>query len=298
MQDNGVFARERGRLFGLAYRLLGSVSDAEDVLQDVHLAWLQQDQSQIANPAGWLVTVATRHCLDQLRSARRQREQYVGVWLPEPLLEATAATAPNPQDTLELARNLSLAFVHMLERLTPPERAVFILRQAFDWPYQDIAGVVDRSEMHCRQLHKRAREKLDGEQAPHASFNDAQPLLTHFLHTCLSGNYDALLQQLHTDLAAYSDGGGKVLALLRPIHGRERVARFLLRLIQPRAGLWVEPRCINGDPGLLVFERGQVTAALAFCFRDGQLWRLYSIRNPDKLRHLQPQPDVQHPART
>ncbi len=227
----------------------------------------------------------TRRCIDLQRSAQRQREHYVGVWLPEPLVEDTTSAASGPDTTLELAQDLSLAFLHLLERLSPAERAVFILRQAFDWAYRDIAGVVQMTETHCRQLHKRAQAKLAGEWQPPAANPSAELLLARFLQACLSGDQSNLLQLLHQDLVAYSDGGGKVIALLRPLYGPERVARFLRRLIQPRPGLQVRMARINGETGLLAWEDNTLVAAMVFCFRDQQLWRIYSIRNPDKLRH-------------
>lgn len=293
MQDKtAIFEQERGRLFGLAYRMLGSVADAEDILQDVHLRWLQQEDDTIVNPAGWLLTVVTRACIDWQRSARHRREHYVGVWLPEPLLEPVHGIAEGPQAVTELANNLSFAFLHLLEKLNPLERAVLLLRQAFDWPFNEIAASLDKTEAHCRQLFKRAQQKIGGAlysdiggqmTAPDAN---AERLLVNFLHTCMSGDFAGLLKCLHEDLIAYSDGGGKVTSLLRPITGSERVARFLRRTIQPRQNLKVVPHSINGEPGLVVFEQERVIAALIFAFREQKLWRLYSIRNPDKLLRL------------
>lgn len=284
MENNtAIFERERGRLFGLAYRMLGSVADAEDVLQEVCLRWLQQDSDTIANPAGWLLTVVTRECIDWQRSARHRREHYVGVWLPEPLLESFHDTVDGPQAMTELANNLTLAFLHLLEKLNPLERAVLLLRQAFDWPFSDIAATLGKTEAHCRQLFKRAQEKIGGDIAMTRPDANAERLLLQFMQTCTSGDFSGLLNCLHEDLIAYSDGGGKVRSLLRPIAGSERVARFLRRIIQPRANLTVIARMINGEPGLLAFENGQPVAALIFAFREQKLWRLYSIRNPDKL---------------
>ncbi len=287
MQDNtAMFERERGRLFGLAYRMLGSVADAEDILQEVYLRWLQQDSNAIANPAGWLLTVVTRECIDWQRSARHRREHYVGVWLPEPLLEPYHDSVEGPQAMTELANNLTLAFLHLLEKLNPLERAVLLLRQAFDWPFSDIAATLGKTDAHCRQLFKRAQQKIGGDIAMTTPDTHAETLLVNFLHTCMSGEFSGLLNCLHDDLMAYSDGGGKVTSLLRPLSGGERVARFLRRLIQPRPNLSVIPHRINREPGLLIFENGQPVAALIFAFREQKLWRLYSIRNPDKLTRV------------
>lgn len=288
MQDKtAIFEQERGRLFGLAYRMLGSVADAEDILQDVHLRWLQQEDDTIANPTGWLLTVVTRACIDWQRSARHRREHYVGVWLPEPLLEPVHGIAEDPQAMTELANNLTLAFLHLLEKLNPLERAVLLLRQAFDWPFNEIATALNKTEAHCRQLFKRAQQKIGGDIEMTTPDANAERLLMSFLQTCISGDFAGLLTCLHEDLIAYSDGGGKVMSLLRPIAGSERVARFLRRIIQPRENLKVVPHSINGEPGLVVFEQERVIAALIFAFREQKLWRIYSIRNPDKLLRVQ-----------
>ncbi len=283
-----VFEQERGRLFALAYRMSGSVADAEDIVQEAHLRWLQQKHDTIDNPAAWLLTVVTRLGIDWQRSARHRREQYVGVWLPEPLLEAEQNCDDGPQALAELANTLTVAFLHLLERLNPQERAVLLLREAFDWRFSEIAAALEHSDSHCRQLYRRARQKLGAEKTMTPPAADGDRLLMAFLQTSMSGQFSNLLACLHEDIRVYSDGGGKVTALLRPIAGGERVLRFLQRLFQSRDGVSLELRRINGEPGLVAFEQGQAVAALIFAFRGEKLWRLYSIRNPDKLARIQP----------
>lgn len=280
--DRLVFEADRERLFGLAYRMVGSFSEAEDIVQETYLRFHQQPRHSIQSPSAWLTTVATRVCLDHLRLAYRSREHYSGDWLPEPI-----SLRNEPERDQALAQSLSMAFLHLMERLNPRERAVFILRQAFDWPYRDIAGTLETSETACRQLFRRGQDKLGSGNLDDRSPCADMSLLEEFLATCTSGDFAALTNKLAQDVTVYSDSNGRIGALRHPITGAERVAHFMFRLVQGgREGQQIELAVLNGEPGVVVHEGGRPITALVFSFRQGKLWRLYSVRNPDKLHAL------------
>ncbi|KEF31334.1 RNA polymerase sigma-70 factor [Marinobacter nitratireducens] len=280
--DLDVFEAHRTQLFSMVYRMLGSISEAEDVVQETYLRFHQQPKSTISNPAGWLTSVAMRVALDQLRLAYRHREQYVGDWLPEPLIVDN-----NPEQEKLLSQSLTMAFLHMMERLNPRERAVFILRKAFDWSYREIAATVGINEAAGRQLYRRSLGKMEGVDLTPSTTRDDMHLFDEFMATCASGDFTALAGKLAADVTVYSDSNGQERALRRPIFGNERVAHFLLRLLKNQPdGVRLEKRLLNSEPGLLVLDGQRVVTALVFSFRSGKLWRLYSIRNPEKLTAL------------
>ena len=282
-----AFAQHRSQLFGIAYRMLGRVTDAEDLVQEVWLRWQQQDPAAIQSPKAWLVAATTRLCIDQLRSARRQREEYYGVWLPEPLMASPEA---QPDAATELADSLTVAFMLMLESLGPTERAVFLLREVFDCDYPDIAAIVDKSEANCRQIVRRAKAQLDATPRTSAAPTaQAQRLVEAFLAATASGDMQNVLALLAEDSAVYSDGGGRVKAAGRPILGADHVSRFLLG-IWPRFVHRMERRSvvINGLPGLLMCLHGQVQYAFSFEVDRDRGCAIYIVCNPDKLRHLGP----------
>lgn len=279
------FNAHRSLLFGIAYRMLGRVSEAEDVVQEVWLRWQKQDIATIDSPKAWLVSTTTRLGIDQLRSARRQREDYYGVWLPEPLMQDLA---PDPGATAEMADSLSMAFMLMLESLGPVERAVFLLRKVFDYDYAAVAAIVDKSEANCRQIVRRAQARLQAGAKPSAPPTErARELVERFLAVTAGGEIESVLALLTDDSTVYSDGGGKVKAAGLPILGADRVSRFLLG-IWPRFVTEMERRFveINGTPGLLMSLHGQIQYAFAFEFDGDRLKNLYIMCNPDKLRHL------------
>ncbi|HEY0943718.1 MAG TPA: RNA polymerase sigma-70 factor [Opitutaceae bacterium] len=285
-----TFNTHRGLLFGIAYRMLGRVSDAEDMVQDVWLRWQKQDAGRIHSPKAWLVSAMTRRCVDQLRLARREREDYYGVWLPEPLMPTT--TDPEPGAAAELSESLTMAFMMMLESLKPTERAVFLLREVFDYDYADIAAILGKSEANCRQIVRRAKTHL---QEPAATrpvtppTPQARELVEHFLAATASGEVTEVLARLTEDCTVYSDGGGRVKAAGRPIEGNDHVSRFLLG-IWPRLLAGMERRLveINGRPGLVMSAEGRVHYAFSFELADHRVRAIYIICNPDKLRHLAP----------
>lgn len=280
-----TFAFHRPLLFGIAYRMLGRVTEAEDMVQDVWLRWQKQNAADIQSAKAWLVAAVTRLCIDQLRLARREREQYYGVWLPEPL---TPVTDTDPGQIAELADSLSLAFMVMLESLKPTERAVFLLREVFGYDYTETAAIVGKSEANCRQIIRRAKESLQDKPAPPtAPTEQARRLVETFLAAAASGQMAPVLALLAEESTVLSDGGGRVKAAGRAICGADHVSRFLLG-IWPRFMANVETRSvdINGSPGLLVSSQGQVHYALAFEIAADRIQAIYIMCNPDKLRHL------------
>lgn len=274
----------RGRLLGLAYRMLGSRSDAEDVIQDAYLRVAAV--SGILNDEAYLVTVVTRLCLDRLKSARAQREVYVGPWLPEPVLDAGALSA---ESASELADDLSFALLLALDRLTPLERAAFLLHDVFETPFSDVAQILDRSEASCRQLASRARRAVRAETPAPAAAPDAHArLLAAFATAVQSGDVSRLAALLHDDAVAYGDGGGRKRSALRPIQGADRISRFFIGLARKHArmgtSLRLVPASVNGALGALVVMNGELDQVLSCAIRGERIAALYVVRNPDKLR--------------
>jgi RNA polymerase sigma-70 factor, ECF subfamily len=277
-------AEHRPALVGLAYRLLGSVTEAEDAVQEAFLRLDRHGTEGIDNVGGWLNRTTSRICLDRLTSARARREVYVGPWLPEPL--ETAAAAP---DAVELAESVSMAFLVVLETLSPAERVAFLLHDVFGYGHEDVAGILDRSEAACRQLVSRARRHVEARRPrfePDPEVRDRAA--SRFLEACLSGDVAALLTTLAPDVVLTSDGGGKVSAARRPVEGADRVARFLAGLgRQAPDDVVFEARRFNGTPGLLVGRAdGSIEVVLVLDVADGLVRGIEAVRNPDKLTHL------------
>lgn len=282
-QATAVFSGQRPRLFGLAYRMLGSAHDAEDVVQDAWLRWAGHGDT-VENPAAWLTTVVTRLCLNRLDSARVRRETYVGPWLPEPILTTDPATGPAA--TVEERESVSLALLTTLERLTPPERAVYVLREAFGHSHAEVAAVLDVTEAGSRQLHTRARRHLAAVPTVPAPPADVGPLLARFVAAAREGDLAGLEELLAADVTVWSDGGGKVSAARRPVRGRDAVARFLVGILGPGrrrgTGTVVE---INGAPAAVAFVDGELAGVLAI-EGDGAVGIVRILRNPEKLAFL------------
>jgi RNA polymerase sigma-70 factor (ECF subfamily) len=277
-----TFEEHRGLLFGVAYRMLGSVVEAEDAVQEAYLRF-RGSGTEPANPRAFLVTIVTRLCLDQLKSARVQRETYIGPWLPEPLVNRAAA-GPTPEEAVAAEDTVSFAFLVMLEELGPVERAVFLLREVFDYDYGDIAEVVQKSEAACRQVFHRARERLAQRHHRHSpDYAHRRDLTARFLAAAHEGNMAGLLEILSADVIAYSDGGGKAAAALNPIFGADRVARFTIGVARknPTAVEFVD---VNGDPGVMLrTPSGRIDSIFVLEVEDGLATALYVVRNPDKL---------------
>jgi RNA polymerase sigma-70 factor, ECF subfamily len=279
----------RGLMFSIAYRMTGSVREAEDLVQEAffRLQRAQQSGVVVESPKAYLAAATTRLAIDYLRSARARRESYVGTWLPEPIV---SDLHDSPEQMAELSDSLSMAFLVLLESLSPVERAVFLLREVFDYPYEDIAQIVDKSEANCRQIFARARQHLAAHRARyHASTEQNEALLRSFLAAVRGGDLDQLVDLLAADAAMYGDGGGKATSLGEPVFGRDRVAAFLLSVFEtaPRRGITFEPVLVNGDPGLVTRDReGKIASALSLEVVDGVIQTVRGVVNPDKLQHL------------
>ena len=285
-----AFERERGRLFGIAYRMLGSVSEAEDVLQDAWLRWHGVAHGEVANASAFLVSMVTRLCIDTLGAARNRLTEYVGPWLPEPLVgKRLGMVTQNPESLQETADDLSTAFLLMLERLTPVERAVFILRESFDFGHREIADIIGKSEENCRQIDRRERKHLEGERRPApADPEEHNRLLGGFLRAIRDGDLDGIVALLAQDAAIYSDGGGKAHAARKPIFGAESVAKFLLGITRNAPPDWeVRITDVNGGPGLVNLVGGQVFSVFSFVVEDSRIRTLYAVVNPDKLQRVE-----------
>ncbi|WP_327093249.1 RNA polymerase sigma-70 factor [Nonomuraea sp. NBC_01738] len=278
------FEDHRPVLLGLAYRLLGSMWDAEDVVQEAWLRWERTDRSQVREPRAFLMTVVSRLALDQLRSARVRRESYTGPWLPEPV----ATGDVGPLDTAELRDTVSYATLHLMERLSPPERAVFVLREAFELPYPQVAEIVGTTQANARQLHRRASVRLaEGRDRFTPSTEDHAELLRRFIDAAGGGDLSALTELLHEDVVAYSDGGGKVRAALRPIEGRDKVMAFFGGLMSRYDFAGMRLGSANGQP-VLLSRIGGMDQFIAVGFRDGRVSEIYGVLNPDKLTRVTP----------
>ena len=295
MDEGDAYQELRPLLFSIANRMVGSASEAEDLVQEAYLRFHRAvaGGAEVDSPKAYLSTVTTRLAIDHLRSARARREQYVGDWLPEPLVTGEDA---DPAVHAETADSLSLAFLVLLERLSPVQRAVFLLHEVFGYGYAEIAGLVDRSEDNCRQIAARARRHVEaGRPRFEASRRQREELARRFFAAVDQGDTEGLVGLLAADAVLYGDGGGKAPALAAPLHGAERVARFLVGLARRgrAAGIGNAPAEINGHPGLLTLDpAGRLLGVLAIDIADGRVQTVRSIINPDKLRHLGPVGDL------
>ena len=281
------FTRYRPLLFSIAYRMLGSVADAEDILQEAFLRWHGAADIDVQSSRAYLVTIVSRLCINHLQSARVRREEYVGQWLPEPIV-----TEPQP-DPLEISRvdeSLSIAFLVLLERLSPVERAVFLLREVFDYPYPEVAEIIGTDVDSARHLVARARQQVrDRRPRYHATRREREDLAHRFLAAAQQGDLPALEALLAQDVAMHADGGGKVPALARPLNGRDRVARALAAgmAAAARFGVRIEVADVNGEPGALAFDQqDRLVAVIGLDIAEGQIQTIHSVVNPDKLRHF------------
>jgi RNA polymerase sigma-70 factor, ECF subfamily len=277
-----LFSEQRPYLLSLAYRMLGTMADAEDLVQETYVRWNQATAEEIRSPRAFLTTVLTRLAINHLASARVRREQYVGPWLPEPVVTAKIA------DPVELSESVTMAFLVLLERLNPLERAVFLLRVVFDYSHQEVAEMVGRSEQACRQALRRAKQAV-GERRPRFRPGPgvAENLMAQFGQAVQQGDLDGLVRLLHEDITAYSDGGGIVRAALNPIYGKERVARFMIGIARKGgAGLVREITEINAQPGIIGFRDGKARTVLVLEMDADRISAIYIVNNPHKLERL------------
>lgn len=279
-----AFVKHRNLLFTVAYEMLGSAADAEDVLQETWLRWVGVDLDSVQDQRAYLVRVTTRQALDRLRALRRRKESYVGPWLPEPLL-----TTPDVAEDVELADSVSMAMLLVLETLTPTERAVFLLREVFDLGYDEIAAAVDKSAAAVRQIAHRAREHVAARR-PRGPVSAAQTrvALEEFQRAVETGDLQRLLDILAPDVVLLGDGGGVVQALQRPVVGAEKVARLLSAGVgKVAAVLSLRTAQVNGYPALLVLFDGRIDTVLTVRIDDGRISGVYAVRNPQKLSHIE-----------
>jgi RNA polymerase sigma-70 factor, ECF subfamily len=282
------FEEQREHLFAIAYRMLGSVGDAEDILQEAYLRYRGTTPASIVSPKAFLTTVVTRLCLNQLQSARAQRETYIGPWLPEPLL---TEEEEDPLAEAERHESISMAFLVLLERLTPDERAVFLLREVFDYPYTEIAQILGKHEAACRQVFSRAKKLLVAERPRFvASAKQHHAILQGFLQAVGTGDLESLIALLSDDATLYADGGGKVRgAATRPLHGAQAVARFVLGSLRFLEGPYAtDLATINGEPAIILRVAGAQVVVIGFTIVQGTVREIRVIGNPDKLRHIPP----------
>ena len=281
-----TFNQYRGLLFSVAYRMLGSVADAEDMLQETFIRWQQAANEEIRSERAFLITIITRLCINELQSARARREEYVGEWLPEPLVTGPES---DPLGALKADESLSMAFLLLLERLTPMERAVFLLREVFEYEYEEIAKALGQNEDNCRQILRRAKQHV-GEMRRRfdASTREHDDLLKRFIQATRTGEMEGLVELLSSEVVLHTDGGGKAIALAKEVRGAESVAGIIL----DRMGTTVPKNLvarmtrINGKPGFVSYLNGKPFSAFTVDFRDGLIQTIYIVTNPQKLSHL------------
>ncbi|GHC97805.1 RNA polymerase sigma factor [Streptomyces violarus] len=288
-------AGERRRLINVAYRLLGSVTEAEDAVQDAYARWYglsRSRQEEILSPGAWLTTVTSRICLDLLGSARARRERYVGAWLPEPLPDRTewdhaggadAAGPADPADQIVLDESVAMAFLVVLESMTPAERVAFVLHDVFRYPFAEIAGVLGRTPAACKQLAATARRRVSVARAPVPATGRAD-VVKHVKEAWETKDIAALVGLLEPAAVMTADGGGMVGTVLRPVEGGARIAQYMVAIADRAPGLELLERSVNGVPGLVAQRAGVVMTVAAFDVSDGRVTRIWAVRNPEKLR--------------
>jgi RNA polymerase sigma-70 factor (ECF subfamily) len=280
----GVIMSERRQLINLAYRLLGSLSDAEDVVQETYARWYamsSQEQQAIDVPGAWLTKVASRICLDLLRSARVRRERYVGEWVPEPL-PSEWQTSTDPADRVTLDESVNMAFLVILDSMTPAERVAFILHDVFRYPFPEVAEIVGRTPAACRQLASSARRRINSSPTPAPA--PRPELIGKFKQAWEAADIQALIALLDPDVTATADGGGVVQASLYPVHGGTEVAQYFIGLPIFSLGRTLHERTVNGQPGLVIEYDGVIETVIAFDIADDRIANIWAIRNPEKLR--------------
>jgi RNA polymerase sigma-70 factor, ECF subfamily len=281
------FEQYRPLLFSIAYHLLGSAMEAEDIVQETYLRY--QTATDVQTPKAYLTTIATNLCLNQMQSARAKREQYVGTWLPEPMLTDDPASPLTPSAHLDRQESISMAFLVLLEELTPPERAVFLLREVFDYGYPEIALILEKNEAACRQLHSRAKKHL-AEHRPRfqSTPEQHQTMLARFVQITESGDLDGLTALLAQDAVLWADGAGRTGAPTRPVQGRDAVARFLVGTLRflPKNATSYSIEQVNGEAALVMRLEGRVSIIVLIELSEGGIQTIRAIGNPDKLKHL------------
>ena len=290
MDNTQTFTQYRPLMFSIAYKMLGSVMEAEDIVQDAFFRWRESVGEDIRSPKSYLATIVTRLSIDRLRSAQLQRESYIGPWLPEPLItEKGKGTA----EIVSKAEHISMAFLVMLERLSPIERAVFLLREIFDYNYPEIAEIVGKSEANCRQIFRRAKQRVDSGQARFTMPPEKQQaIVQQFIHSVTTGDMPGLLHLLSNDISLHADGGGKVTAAKKPVLGRQKVATFMLNLgrLAP-SNYSYQLKWVNGGFSLINYVGRMPQSVFTFDLEGDQIRKIYAVVNPDKLKNVPPLPE-------
>jgi RNA polymerase sigma factor (sigma-70 family) len=284
---------ERTQLINLTYRLLGSLTEAEDVVQETYARWYtmsRKQQDAIESPGGWLTTVASRICLDVLGSARARRERYVGEWIPEPLPGSAAPSVGppdpamgDPADRVTLDESVSMAFLVVLESMTAAERVAFILHDVFRYPYADVATIVGRTPAACRQLASSARRRMGDARSPAVTLSEHAHLVRTFKHAWEAKDIHALIALLDPDATAVADGGGRATAELHPVRGAQQIARLCVDLATRAPDITLDERTVNGEPGLVGRHAGRIVTVYAFAIGVDRITHIWAMRNPDKL---------------
>jgi RNA polymerase sigma-70 factor (ECF subfamily) len=290
-----TFDQYRSLLFSIAYRMLGSVTDAEDILQDAFIRWQQSADLDVRSPRAFLVTIVSRLCINQLQSARVQREQYIGEWLPEPIVTDVAS---DPFGMMKIDESVSMAFLLLLERLTPVERAVFLLREVFEYEYSEMASVLNLTTVNCRQILSRAREHVRAMRPRfEAPTQKHRELLHRFMEAAGLGEMEGLLDLLASDVALHSDSGGKALAVPNVVHGADKVARGIIGALKRLVPRDMVRRIVsvNGTTGVVNYRNGKAHSVLTFDVVAEKIQTIYVITNPEKLAHI---PDLELVGRT
>lgn len=294
--ERDTFNDYRALLFAIAYRMVGSVMDAEDIVQEAYLRWQRSEETDVQSPKAFLSAIVTRLSIDHLRAAHTQRETYVGPWLPEPIV---TEQEPDVAETAALHESLSMAFLVLLETLTPLERAVFLLHDVFGYDFREIAGIVEKSEANCRQLAHRARQQVHARRPRFDPVPEHSEQLTQqFIAACTNGDLSGLLATLADDVTLWSDGGGKTQAATRPVYGADRVATFLLGVARKAWKPWDArpwPMTVNGQPGFVFTVADKVANTMAFDIVDGHIHAIRIVLNPEKL-HTVPLPPGAFPG--
>ena len=285
---------ERRQLINVAYRLLGSLADAEDAVQETYARWYalsRQEQEAIDSPGAWLTTVASRVCLNVLRSARTRRETYVGEWIPEPLPEPgewltgdRSGSTADPADRVTLDESVSMAFLVVLESMTPAERVAFVLHDVFRYSFAEVASIAGRTPAACRQLASSARRRIRDVQPPAAPAARQARVIREFRQAWEARDITALIGLLDPDATAIADGGGLVTAFLEPIEGSEQIARAWMEIARQARGTTFLERTVNGQPGLIAQQNGVTVTVFAFQFAGDRIKHIWAVRNPEKLR--------------
>jgi RNA polymerase sigma factor (sigma-70 family) len=287
MSHTEAFLEHQPMLYGIAYRMLGSFSDAEDILQDAWLRWQGVHPSKVRSPAAYLASTVSRLCIDRQRRSKFERLNYPGPWLPEAVDEETSDMLTDTEASVQQAQNISLGFIRLLQQLPPVERAVFILKEAFDLSHEEIATTLDIRVAHSRQLLRRAKQKMSADESRPVNKEQAITLFEQFQRAAESGDLEGLQALMAEDIIAYSDGGGKASAAIIPLVGQERVCTVMMHLLSRLPDtVSTSVEIINGEPAVLMRDGDTLHSCHSMTIKDGKIYRIYTLRNPDKMRLL------------